>query len=185
MKQSIVATRYAKSLLNLAIERKELEQCYKDMQLISSVCAESKDLAIMLKSPVIRPDKKLAVLHGIFQKDLGTLSNGFIEIITKKKREMYLENIATSFQDLYKRHNNITTAKVSSAIALDKTLKDKIMAIVKKTATGDVDLIEEVNKDLIGGFVLRIDDTQVDASIQNKLNQLKKDFSKNPYVKEF
>ena len=185
MKHSIVGTRYAKSLLNLAIEKGDLDQCYKDMQLIASVCKTSKDLANMLKSPVIRPDKKLAVLNGIFNKELGTLSNAFVEIITKKKREMYLKEIAISFQDLYKKHNNITTAKVSSAIALDKDLKSKIMAIVKQSAQGDVDLVEEINEDLIGGFVLRIDDTQVDASIQNKLNQLKKNFSKNPYVKEF
>ena len=74
MKNSIVATRYAKSLLNLAIEKGELDQCFKDMQTIAAVCEENKNLAIMLKSPVIRPDKKLAVLQGIFGKTLG---NGY------------------------------------------------------------------------------------------------------------
>lgn len=185
MNYSIVASRYAKSLLGLAIERKELESCFKDMKIVFETCHSSKDLSIMLKSPVIRADKKIAVLTAVFGKSVSELSMGFINIITKKKREMHLEGIAYAFMDQYKKYNNITTAKVSTAIALDKALKDKILAIVKTKATGDVELVEEVNEELIGGFVLKIDDTQLDASVQHQLKELKKNFNKNPYVKEF
>jgi F-type H+-transporting ATPase subunit delta len=180
MRQSLVATRYAKSLLDLAIEKNELEQCFKDMQLIATTCNENSELIVMLKSPVIRADKKQLILDSIFNKYIGKLSTSLIELITKKKRELYLEQIASAFVALYKKHKNITTAKVSSATALDADLKNKIMAIVKTKATGDVEIIEEVNSDLIGGFVLSIDDTQLDVSVHHQLNQLKKKFSKNP-----
>ena len=118
MRHSIVATRYAKSLLNLAIERGELDQCFKDMQYIAETCDNNKDLTIMLNSPVIRPDKKLSVLTAIFDKQLGELSNGFINIITKKKREIDLY----SPEYLAKKHGinlNETNYK-SKPVAKDK-----------------------------------------------------------------
>ena len=183
MRHSIVAIRYAKSLLSLAIEKKEQDQCFKDMELIATVCSENKDLITMLKSPLIKTDKKTAILTAVFGKELGTLSNSFVDLIAKKKRESFLQDIAQSYLSLYKKHKNITTAKVTTAIALDKDLKDKIMAIVKTKAIGDVEIVEEVNTKLIGGFILSIDDTQLDASVQHQLNQLKKKFSTNPYVK--
>lgn len=184
MNPSIVASRYAKSLLNLSLERKELEDVQKDMALVFNTIKANKDLSVLLKSPIIRPDKKLAVLTAIFTDSIGKLALEFMKILTKKKREKYLLEIAFSFQSQYKRHKNITTAKFSSAIKMDASMREKVLAIIKKTNSGEVDLVEVIDEDLIGGFVLRIDDTQIDASVQNSLNNLHKKFSENPYVKE-
>ena len=118
-------------------------------------------------------------MNAIFSNKIGKLVSSFIEIITKKKREAIILDIARAFNEQYNTHKNITSAKVSTAIALDKELKSKIMAIVKTASKGDVEIEEEVNKDLIGGFVIKIGDQQVDSSINSKLQKLKREFSTN------
>lgn len=176
---SRAASRYAKSLLSLSIDQKSLEEVNKDMKFVADTCKSSSELILLLKSPIVKTDKKLAILNAIFSNKIGKLVSSFIEIITKKKREAIILDIARAFNEQYNTHKNITSAKVSTAIALDKELKSKIMAIVKAASKGDVEIEEEVNKDLIGGFVIKIGDQQVDSSINSKLQKLKREFSTN------
>lgn len=180
-----LANRYAKSLLQLAIERGEVEQVYADMNLVAKTCKENKDLALLLRSPIIKTDKKRNILIEIFSEKLGKTAMSFIEIITNKKREYFLEKIADEFSVQYKANKNITTATVTTTLQLDKNLKEKILVLIKNKTKSEVDLIEKTDEKLIGGFILRIGDTQIDSSIQRKLNDLKKSFSENPFVKEF
>ena len=172
-----VASRYAKSLLALALEQGELENAYNDMKLVSETCDSSKDLSLLLQSPIVKPDKKTEILREIFAGRLGKLSLSFIDIIIKKRRENYLEAIARKFQNQYKSHKNILTAVVTSAVGLDDNIRSEIMKIVKDSANAEVELVEKANKDLIGGLILRVGDKQIDASIQRKLINLRRDFS--------
>ena len=172
-----VASRYAKSLLALALEQGEMENAYNDMKLVSETCDSSKDLSLLLQSPIIKPDKKTEILREIFAGRLGKLSLSFIDIIIKKRRENYLEAIAREFQYQYKSHKNILTAIVTSDVGLDDNIRSEIMKIVKDSANAEVELVEKADKDLIGGLILRIGDKQIDASIQRKLINLRRDFS--------
>ena len=176
---SRAASRYAKSLLSLAIEQKELEGVNKDMNFVASTCKSSADLQLLLKSPIVKTDKKLSILSAIFAKNTGKMVSSFIELITKKKREAIIMDIAIAFGEQYNAHKNITSAKVSTAIGIDSALKDKIMAIVKKASKGEVELEEEINKDLIGGFIIKIGDQQLDSSIHSKLQKLKRELTTN------
>lgn len=185
MKGSRAASRYAKSLFSLSVERKELDAVHQDMVSIANTCENSRELQLLLKSPVIKPDKKLNILKVIFGGKTSKTVAVFLEIITKKKRAGIVEEIAQSFLEQYRTHKNIVSAKVSTARKLDKETKEKIMNIVEASTKGKVELIEKVDENLIGGFVLRIGDTQVDSSIQRKLSDLHRSFSKNAYVKEF
>lgn len=185
MKGTRVATRYAKSLLRLSLEKGELEKAYADMQLVASTCKQSKDLSVFLKSPIIKTDKKAAVLHEIFGSKVSKITNEFIDIITRKRREMYLEGIANDFVAQYREHKKILTAVITTAVGLDDVLKKKVMEIVKSTGNSEVELVEKIDTNIIGGFVLTIGDKQVDASIARKLKQLTMSFSENPYIKEY
>ena len=185
MRKTRVAKRYAKSLLTLVIDQNELESTYQDMQLVADTCEASHDLSLLLRSPIVKGDKKTAIIHQIFGKKISELSLSFIDIITNKGREAHLEQIANEFISQYKLHKNITTAVVTSAIPLDKDLREKILAIVKAASKGEVDLVEKVDENIIGGFIIRIGDKQVDASIHSRLHALKMEFSMNPYIKEF
>ena len=185
MTESRVSYRYAKALVDLSLEKGQLEQVREDMQLVLDTIRGSKELSLMLKSPVIKTDKKLDVLKSIFGGKIGVISSQFIDIITRKRREMELEGIADSFLAQYKTHKQILTAVITTASGLDQSLREKVLQIVKGSTNSEVELTEKVNKDLIGGFVLRVGDQQVDASILRQIKNLDRSFSENPYVKEY
>ncbi len=180
----IVASRYAKSLIDLSIELKQLEEVNKDMLLIKQVCEQNREFTVLLKSPVVSTDKKSSIIRSIFESKVSQTTLSFLNLITQKRREGDVENIAYAFNEQYKLHKNITTAIVTTAITLDDATKTKILAIVKKQASGEVEIVEKIDKALIGGFILTVGDKQIDASIKRKLNDLKKNFSDDHFVPE-
>lgn len=186
MADSRVASRYAKSLLGLAIDQGVLEQVNNDMGLFASTSRASRDFVLMLKSPIIRHEKKKDILHSLFKGKVHTLTMSIIDILTRKNRESLLPTIASEFHKAYNEHKGIGKASVTSTVALDDKLRNEIIAIVKKLSNKkDVELEEKVDKELVGGFILNVGDRQIDTSIKSKLKTLKRKFSENPYVKEF
>jgi len=185
MQGTKVASRYAKSLLGLALETGVLEKVYADMKLISTTCKANPELSLMLRSPIIKSDKKEVILKEIFAGKVDKLTMSFIDIITRKRREMYLEVIAAAFIEQYKANKKILTAIVTTAAGLDDELRAKVLAAVKNSLNSEVELHEKVNADLIGGFIIRVGDRQDDTSIRTKLLKLNTVFKENPYIKEF
>ena len=178
-----VASRYAKSLLKIAIEENSLEKLHSDMVLVNDVCANNKDLALLLQSPIIKADKKTAIMNEIFGGKISTIATSFIAIIISKKRAGILADIASAFIETYKIHKNIKTAQVTSAIPLSSDQKDQVIAIVKSSYNTDVvDLNEIVDPTIIGGMIVRVGDKQVDESIKRKLKNLEMEFDNNLYV---
>lgn len=181
-----LSSRYAKSLLDLAIEKGQLEQVYADVKVIDKAIEGSAELAALLKSPIINSGKKLDVLKAIFSSKVNPITLAFIEILVKKGREPYLIDMAHSFINQYNKHKNITPVKVTTATAIDKSTIDNILAQLKaKTGIVNVELSTEVDPELIGGFVLQFEDKMFDASVSRKLELLEKEFNKNVYVKDF
>ncbi|MBW6484149.1 MAG: ATP synthase F1 subunit delta [Vicingaceae bacterium] len=180
-----VAPRYAKSLIDLGIEQNTLEHLYNDMQLIHQICKENPELVLLLKSPIVRSDKKESILKEVFFDSLSLTSTTFITLILKKKREAILDAIAKAFISQYKTHHNIKIAKVTTAIALNDVQKNKIISLLEKSEKATIELNEVVNPEIIGGMILRVDDRQIDESIKRKLNNLEMEFDDNPYVKEY
>lgn len=181
-----VASRYVKSLLDLAVEQGALEDVHRDMQLFAKVCDENRAFALMLKSPVIRHDKKKDILGKLFQGKVNKLTMAILNIITSKNREPILPAIAKEFHNAYNVYKNIGKASITSAVPLDEKLRKEILQITQKLSERkEVELTEKVDPSLIGGFVLNVGDKQIDASIKNKIRSLKVKFAENPYVKEF
>lgn len=180
----IVASRYAKSLLDLAVEKGQLEAVYADMQQVKSVCDGSREFVLFLNSPVIKTDKKIETFQAVFTDNLSAMTRSFLEIIAHKRRESYIPQIASAFVEQYKQHKKILTAVITSAVGLDATTKAKVLELVKAQSSGEVELIEKVDPSVIGGFVIKIGDKQVDRSVLRQLANLKKSFSENPYVSQ-
>ena len=185
MQGTRVASRYAKSFIDLTMEQGTLEQAYSDMKTIEGVCESNHDFVIFLKSPIIKTDKKQAVLAEIFKGKLNKVTDSYIQLITAKKREIYLAEIAAEFINQYKTKKKILTAVVTTANGIDENIRKKVMEIVKGATTSDVVLQEKIDKNIIGGFIIRVGDKQVDASIAKKINSLKRTFKENPFTKEF
>lgn len=186
MADSRVASRYVKSLLGLAVEQNALEAVHGDMVTFSKVCAENRAFTLMLRNPVIKHDKKREILNAIFGGKVHALTAAIFDIITKKNREPILPAIAKEFHVAYNDYKGVGEASVTTAFPLDAKLRSEIEQIVKKLSDKkQVEIVEKVDAEMIGGFVLNVGDRQIDASIKNKLKALKVKFSQNPYVKEF
>ena len=124
----------------------------------------------------------MAILKTLFEGRLSDLSEGFIDIIVKNRRDVYLQDITLEFQNQYKAANNIVTAVVTNAEGLDADMKSAVLKLVKDSSKSEVDLIERKDKDLIGGLILRVDDKQYDGSIQRRLGDLRKEFGEKTYM---
>lgn len=185
MKGIRIASRYAKSLLYLSLEKGKLDEVYADMQLVGATIDQSRDLELLLLSPVIKTDTKVKVLTLVFGSKIGEISNAFMTLLTNKGREGMLGEIAQSFVDQVKAHKQIVSAKLVTAAPIDADTRSKINALATKLAAGkSVELVEKVDDALIGGFILNVGDQQVDASISGEIKSLKREFEKNPYVPE-
>ena len=185
MSQSRITIRYAKALFQLAIKEDILEQSYNDIVLLDSVCAESKELSLLLKSPIVKTDKKLKILEEIFGSKINKVTMSFINIITTKKRESLLALIASSFIALYKAHNKIETATVITAAPLDEALIAEVINFIKKHGDDNVELTEKVDSTIIGGTIIRMGDKQLDASVSKAISELRQIFNKNLYIQDF
>jgi F-type H+-transporting ATPase subunit delta len=185
MRQSKVTIRYAKALLQLSIEQNLLDQSQNDMLLINATCVENKDLALLLKSPIVKTDQKLRIITEIFDGKIGKLSMMFVSIIATKKRESLLSAIAKSFVSLYKEYNNIESATVTTAIPLTESLKKDVIRYIKEGGDKRVELTEVVDENIIGGAIIRMGDIQLDASVSSELSELRQMFNKNLYLQDF
>ncbi|MGL4598762.1 MAG: ATP synthase F1 subunit delta [Bacteroidia bacterium] len=184
MRESRVSYRYAKSLLDLALEKGQLEDVRNDMLLVNNTIRGSHELGVLLRSPVIKTDKKQAILKALFGNQVTAISAEFMDIITRKRREGELEGISNAFLSQYKKHKNILTAVITTSQGLDASLRQQVLDIVRGTTKSEVVLEEKIDASLIGGFVLRVGDQQVDASILRQIRNLERNFSENPYIKE-
>jgi len=168
-----VASRYAKSLIELAKEKNVVDEVYNDMVLFKKTADENRLLKAALASPVVRHEKKLGILKGIFEDKVHPVSFSIFNIITKKNREAILDAIAGEYIKSYNDYKGIQKATVITSTELTEELRSKFISIVAEATGKTVELEEKIDASLIGGYVLRIGDRQVDASIKSRLNELK------------
>ena len=180
-----LAGRYAKSLIDLSVEKGLLEEVYKDMRLLQSICKSNRDFVVLLKSPVIKADKKGKIIEAVTSGRISELTRTFNSLMVRKGREAVLPEVADAFIDEYNKIKNIHRVKLSTAQPVSEALKQEIIDRLK--ATGDMPQIEletVVKDELIGGFVLEFDNKLLDASIIRDLKDIKKQFEQNIYVKQ-
>jgi F-type H+-transporting ATPase subunit delta len=175
-----VASRYVKSLLNMAVERGVLDQVHADMLQFAKVINENRALLVVLRSPIVKHFKKKNVLDALFRGRFNDLTMSFFRIITEKNRESLLPLIAEEFHLAYNDYRGIGKASVTTAVPLDSSLREQIQALAKKiVGTTSVELKEVVDPEIIGGFVLNAGSQQIDSSIKHKLKILQLSFSNN------
>lgn len=178
-----LAARYAKSILDLAIEKGQLEAEHGDMLLLKQTCRDSKELVNLLRSPIIKADKKGKILQAIFAGKISPLTSAFITLLLNKEREGYLPEIASAFVEQYKIYKGISTVKLTTAMPVSEDLKQAILQKLRAERHLDqIELDTEVRKELIGGFILEIGDERMDSSVAFELNNVRKQFQNNDFV---
>lgn len=178
MNESRAAIRYAKATLDFAVEKKAADAVEKDMRSIASTIGDNLDLQQMLSSPVVKGETKKESLKEIF-KGGHDITLGLIDTLADNKRIDLLQEVAYKYIIQYEKMKGEDVAHVTTAVPLTADLEKKVLEQVKKLTGNKVTLQNKVDKNIVGGFILRVGDLQYDASVANKLNTLKREFTKS------
>jgi len=178
-----LAARYAKSLVDLAVERNQLEAVHTDMLYLQAINKNSREFVSLMRSPIVSGDKKQKIFDAVTQGKISELTAAFVRLLINKTREEYLPEIVAAVVTQYNTIKGIHQVKLTTAEAVSDAIKDAIVSRVKlETSLQNVELETAVKPELIGGFVLEFNNNLVDASIARDLRDIKKQFSQNIYV---
>lgn len=182
MQNPRLASRYAKSLVDLAAEKGQLEAVRTDMQTLQQITKNNRDVVALLKSPIIKPDKKQKILAAILEGKVSTITAAFIQLLVAKGRESNLPEITTEFARQYNVLKNISKVKITTAVPVDAAILADIRKKVEAGTDKKIELETAVQPELIGGFVLESEDRLYDASVLRDLNDIRKQFTQNIYT---
>ncbi len=173
MDQSKITVRYAKALFALAKERNQVNIFKTDISVVFSVSQSNTDFNFLLESPVVPTSQKTKAIRLIFQGNIDETTLRFMELIVENKREQHILGICRNFLDLIRKEQGIKTAVVTSASPLSPETVEQLKLLLEANFKASVEMGEKVNEELLGGFVLRVDDQQYDASIATQLKRVK------------
>ena len=175
MKSNKSAVRYATALLELAIEHNKVELIEQDILQLLKTAEEVHDFQVFLNSPLIIIDKKIAAIKQIFT-DFNQTTIDFLSLVTQNGRETVMIDIAKQFVSLLKAQRGIVPITIISAQQLEDHTKQSILSKISAAITGTAEITEQIDADLIGGFIVRMGDHQIDASVASQLKRLKQQF---------
>ncbi|MCF6181821.1 ATP synthase F1 subunit delta [Lutibacter sp.] len=170
------ALRYAKAILNFAVEQHKEDQINNDMLLIVNTLDENKDLQLMINNPILKSNLKKDTLKAIFSSHVSSLTISSINLLIDNNRLSILNEVAKKYSIIYDELKGKEIAKITTAIPLNSVLNKQVLDKVKEITGKQATIENSINPDIIGGFILRIGDIQYDASIANKLQSLKRQF---------
>jgi len=179
MNESKISVRYAKALFELGKEKDLLDAFVTDINLIDSICKESADFVLMLDSPVVKTSQKRSAVKGIFTDKINANTLNFLDLVVQNRREMYLKDISRNFLALCRKNKGVLSATLTTASAIEEEGKKKLSNVLEKAFDSKIELNEVIDKDIIGGFVIRVEDQQLDASVSNQLTQIKRELLSN------
>ena len=183
MRNPRLASRYAKSLVDLAKEQNQLEKVYEDMLFLQSIIKDNRDLVTLLRSPIVSADKKDKIISAVTEGRVSLLTATFNKLLINKGRESNLPEIITAFIQQYKTYKSIYVVHLTTATTVSDEIKNSIINQIRETSNmQNIELETKVDTDLIGGFTLQAGDKLVDASIAYDLRQIAKQFENNDFI---
>ena len=186
MANARLGARYAKSLFGLAQELGKIEEINKDMTFINDTFKSNRELVSLIDSPVIPVAKKEKIFNYLFQDIVQSATMKFYEIIFKKGRAIYADDISAAFVAIYQKHRHIEKARLTTATPVSDVFKAKIISYLEKKCPGQtIDLLHNIDPSLIGGFIINFTGLQMDKSVASELKLIEKQFSKNLYMSDY
>jgi F-type H+-transporting ATPase subunit delta len=177
-----LAIRYAKSLVELAQEQKKLDEVYKDMMFLQSICKSNRDFVAVLNSPVIKADKKSQIIEAVTKGSIGNLTASFLKLLSVKGRDLNLPEIISAFIEQYNTIKKIKKVKITTAVAISDEIRNTLLKDFKTSDINDIQVDSVVDPEIIGGFILETDGKLVDASVSRDLKDIQKQFQSNDYI---
>ena len=176
MKLSRAASRYATAILSLAIDKDEAAAVNEEMKSILVTINGNKELRDFMSSPLTNAEQKRGALKAIF-KDAGEITMSSFDLLVDNKRANILMDVATKYILLFEDMNKREIAIVTTAVEITADLEKKVLAKAKELAGKEITLEKKIDKSILGGFILRVGDQEINASVANKLGELKRTFA--------
>jgi F-type H+-transporting ATPase subunit delta len=176
MNDSKISVRYSRALFQTAVEKKLLDKVYQDMNFIAELC-RIDEVKEILASPIIVPSKKKSILSGLLEKNVEKITLSLVELLIKNGREDYLPAVARVFRDETLKYRGITQTSLITAVPVNDITRKQISNLVSSVFKTKVELNESVEKEIIGGFILKVNDSYIDASVKTKLRKVRKGLS--------
>ena len=174
MNSGLIVTRYAKALLDSSVEQNESENIYKLMSVLADSFLQYDALQPVLKNPMMSVSQKKELITIASGNVSNTLFNHFIDLLLKNRREEFLQRIALRFCELYRKQNNVCMGQLITATPLEKKTEEAIRSFLKKYSGQNVELKMSVNADILGGFILDVEEERLDASVAGQLRRIRK-----------
>ena len=175
MNLSKISVRYSKALFLTSQEKNVLERVNDDMLLLHNTCLDIEEFNKLLENPIVTSSIKRNIIESVFSGNLHEITLSFLYLILKNNREAFLEDITRVFLDLYRKKMGFVSVSLTTAISIDDDLKNRIIEMINTAYKADVEMTESVNKNILGGFKLQIEDKLLDASVSTSLNKLKRE----------
>ena len=176
-----VNTNYAKALFLVACDVGELDRVCDDMRLVNSVCCENHILNTVFSNPVIREDKKVAIVRDIFEQQVSKVSMLFMSFVIRKRRAVNMKGISGAFIELYRKEKGIVLSQLQTATEIGDGERQSVIDAISRHTGKRVELQTTVDPDIIGGFSISFDHNMYDARLCSAISKLRKEFSKNVY----
>jgi F-type H+-transporting ATPase subunit delta len=183
MNASKISVRYATALFGLALERNILEKVYRDMKVISRI-SSMEEVKGVIGNPVIPIKKRKEIVIALAGDDADALTVRFITLMFDQGRGDFLGAAARNVIDLTRRHRGIREVTLTTAVPVGESLRKEMAILMEEQEAGEIEFIEKIDESVIGGFILRVDDAYIDASVKNRLNRFRKEFSLAGYAEE-
>lgn len=185
MKKTKLSGRYATALHQFSLEQGREEDVYQDILLLQNVFAENRELRVVVESPVMPAEKKIAIFDAIFEGKINSITAGFFKLIITKRREPALVDMFDNFVECYNANHHIKIATLTTATQLEDALLAQIKALLEEQTRSTIIIKQVVNPKIIGGVIVHVDDFLFDASIIGKINKLRVEFSHNLYQTKY
>ena len=187
MKNNLLVNRYTRAFLDLAIENDIVDQALDDLLLVKKTIEENKEFSLLINRPFVSITQKINIINRLFKERINELSLRFINLLIEKNREEIITNVYDEYYALYLEHKKIAVVTVTSAVSLDEKTTERIVNILKhKIVKKDtIEIKNVIDRNIIGGFIVKYMDYEYDASVRNTLKRLHSVFENNLFVKGF
>jgi F-type H+-transporting ATPase subunit delta len=173
MSEIRIAKRYARAALSNAIEKSLLDTFYKDFMLVQNSIKGSRELELLLKNPVTNKNKKISIVKELFGNHIGKDSLEFISFLINRGRDNIIFEILQSFFEIRNEHLGLLEVNVFGFYPISEGQQEKIKNELEKIINKKISISFQIDKSIMGGIIIKIDDTVLDASIKRKLELLK------------
>lgn len=177
MDQSKISVRYAKALFVLAMERDMLEKVQDDIIFLQASYSASDVFRDLVDNPVLSASAKSKVIKKAFSPSLSALSIDFLELLIRNNRLAFLPAVGRRFVDEFRKQKGIMAARLTTASEIGKGSLEKVESMLVEGTGNTVEMDSRVDSELLGGFILQVDDRQIDASIRSQLKEIKRQLS--------